>query len=242
MMKTLLKTPGRFFSRRYILPDLSQHEKKVHSQFGEDGIIAAIFDAIPPRSRFFVEFGIGPHWLDTEYAGGLEGNCVLLRKQGWKGVFFDAGSHPPEYDVVQEFITADTVNDVFARHGVPDTVDIVSIDIDGQDWWVWNALRYRPALIVVEYNGHKGPDEAVTVPFDPDFRWDGTDHYGASLRALDLLAQRKGYTLVFANGVNAFFVRTDRLSAPEGYRFEELYRPAQNHDKDPQERAFVVIR
>lgn len=231
----------RLFSPKYRLPPLASRERKIHSQFGEDGIIAAIFETIPPRSRFFVEFGIGPNWLDTEYRYGLEGNCVLLREQGWRGVFLDAGSHPPEYDVKQEFITQDNVNAVFEKFSVPEDVDIVSIDIDGQDWWVWQALRYEPTLLISEYNGHKGPEESVTVPRDPEFRWDGTDHYGASLRALDKLAGKKGYTLVFANGVNAFFVKTSLLANPGDFVFEAVYQSASNHPKDPHNRPMVQV-
>jgi hypothetical protein len=223
------------------MTQLATFENKVTSQFGEDGVIDAIFKIIPPRSRYFVEFGIGPNWLDPTYSRGLEGNCVELRRQGWRGLMMDAGEHPPEYDVRVEFIEPASINDILEKHGVPKDVDVISIDVDGQDWWIWKELRLQPVLVVIEYNGHKPADISVTVPLDPKFRWDGTDYYGASLLAMDKLAQQKGYTLVFANGVNAFFVLTELLINPEDFRFYELYRPAANHTPDPLKRPFGWI-
>ena len=85
---------SRLFGRKYRLPHLGPFEEKVSSQFGEDGVISEIFNRIPPRSRTFVEFGIGPTWKDTTYQGGLEGNCVALRDAGWRGLFMDAREHP----------------------------------------------------------------------------------------------------------------------------------------------------
>ena len=81
---------------------LKQFGQKTNSQNDEDGIIGAIFEDIPPESRYFVEFGIGPNWLDKTYERGLEGNCVLLREQGWNGIFMDGGRHPKQYGINNE--------------------------------------------------------------------------------------------------------------------------------------------
>lgn len=230
-----------FRRRRFKMPELAPFEHKISSQFGEDGIIKAIFDVIPVRTRYFVEFGIGPNWLDQEYKNGLEGNCVELQRRGWKGLFMDVGVHPAHYGIRTEFITPDNINALLTKYDVPRDVDIISIDVDGQDWWIWQALTYRPSLIVIEYNGHKSISESVSVPLDPQFRWDGTDFYGASLLALNKLAVRKGYTLVFANSVNAFFVLSSVLSNAAQFKYEKLYRPANNHERDPQARPFANI-
>ena len=223
------------------LPQLAPFENKISSQFGEDGVIERIFQTVPLRSSFFVEFGIGPNGADPDYKRGLEGNCVQLARKGWSGLFMDAGEHPARFGVKNEFITPANDNEVFRRHNVPDDVDLVSIDVDGQDWWIWEALESRPSVIVIEYNGHLGIGESVSVPLDPEFRWDGSDHYGASLLALCKLGERKGYTLVFANGVNAFFVQTASLPNAVEFEYRSLYRPAQNHHRDPLSRAFVTI-
>ena len=171
---------------------LKPFAKKVHSQNDEDGIIEAIFEDIPARSRYFVEFGIGPNWLDTNYSHGLEGNCVLLRNKGWKGILMDGGVHPAEYEVHQEFITALNINSLLRKYQVPEDVDIISIDVDGQDFWIWLALDYRPSLIIIEQNPNfTSLQDSCTVGFDPNFRWDVTKYFGASLGALIKLGAEK---------------------------------------------------
>ena len=118
---------------------------------------------------------------------------------------------PGEVTIHAEWIDADNIDELFAKHGVPDEPDLVSIDLDGNDYWVWRALTYRPRVLVAEYNANISPDESLVMPYDPAHRWNGTDYYGASLRALRDLGVEKGYELVYCNraGVNAFFVRAD---------------------------------
>jgi hypothetical protein len=138
----------------YVLRSLVHSGRRVHAQNDEDGTIEAIFQDIPPRSRYFVEFGIGPAWLDPNYTKGLEGNCIRLKEQGWKGLFMDSALHPARFEVTQEFITALNINSILRKHEVPEEVDVISIDVDGQDFWIWMALDYRPTLIVIEYNSN----------------------------------------------------------------------------------------
>ena len=200
----------------HLAPNLKDFGAKHTSQNDEDGIIEAIFKHIPPRSSYFVEFGIGPHWQDPGYVNGLEGNCVRLRDHwGWTGLLMDGTAHPERFDVKQEFIKPTAINGLFRKYGVPETVDVVSIDIDGQDFWIMMALDYRPTLFIVEYNPNfYWVSQQFTVPFNEKFRWDHTKYYGASLGALIKLGQDKGYKLVYANGVNAFFVMDSLLANP----------------------------
>ena len=222
--------------------NLRQFGAKFHSQTDEDGLIAAIFEDIPISSRSFVEFGIGPAAGDPGYMTGLEGNCVLLRKQGWNGLFMDGGVHPPEFDVKREFISPMNVNTLFRKHGVRGDVDIVSIDVDGQDFWVWMACQYRPALFILEYNRHfVSPRESFTAQFDPHHVWDGTCYYGASLGALIKLGADKEYTLVCENGVNAFFVRSDLLSNAHEFAGCGVMEAAIQHPSDKRNRAWVAV-
>lgn len=223
-------------------PNLKDFGDRTHSQNDEDGIITAIFQDITPRSKFFVEFGIGPNWLDKTYEHGLEGNCVLLREQGWKGLFMDGGQHPEHYDIKREYITALNINGLLRKYDTPENVDIVSIDIDGQDLWVWMALDFRPTLIISEYNPNfLTKNEALTVVFDPHFRWDGTKYYGASLGGLIKLARDKGYKLVYANGCNAFFVRNDMLANAEDFSDEALLVFHDQHVYDHFRRPWISI-
>lgn len=229
----------------YQLPvNLKDFGKKISSQTDEDGIIEAIFGHIPPRSKYFVEFGIGPNWLDHDYVHGLEGNCVRLRDElGWNGLFMDGGNHPEKYDIKNEFIKATEINGLFRKYDVPQDVDIISIDVDGQDFWIMMAIDYRPTLFIVEYNPNFYQiHQTLTVPFDEYFRWDGTKHYGASLGALIKLARDKGYKLVYANGVNAFFVKEDLIKNTDDFVDFDLNCVLDQHMHDHLARRWEVLR
>jgi hypothetical protein len=228
-------------SNGYTLRSLKSSGRHVYAKTDEDGTIEAIFQDIPPKSLFFVEFGIGPRRGDPQYIHGLEGNCVLLREQGWNGIFIDGGEHPAHLGVHREFITALNVNSLFRKYGVPDDVDLVSIDVDGQDFWIWLALEYRPRLLLIEYNSGFQLSDSVTVPFDQSFRWDGTKYHGASLAALVKLGTDKGYKLVHTNGANAFFVRTDLLSNTTEFIDERLFIFVDRHRPDGLQRPWVKI-
>jgi hypothetical protein len=203
------------------LSNLEASEKKVSSQNGEDGVIEAIFAAIGVTNRYFVEFG-------CEQA--VECNTANLLTQGWTGLLMDYGgiSKNPLADVKKEFITAENIESLFAKYQVPREFDLLSIDIDGNDFWVWQKISYRPRVVVIEYNAHFAPNLRRSIPYDPSFQWKGTDYFGASLLAMKELGQSKGYTLVHCErtGANAFFVATAAL--PQDFRprrIEEIYRP-----------------
>lgn len=112
----------------------------------------------------------------------------------------------------KEFITAENINSLFKKYAVPQDFDLLSIDIDGNDYWVWQAIEgYSARVVVIEYNSSLLPNESKSIRYDPSFTWDGTNYYGASLLALAKLGGVKGYTLIGCDsrGVNAFFVRND---------------------------------
>jgi hypothetical protein len=197
---------------------LVPYESRVTSQNGEDGAIAEVLRRIGgPKRRWFVEFGA---------ATGEEGNCVLLADSGWSGLFIE-----PDADAFARLkakyagsrtvitrravVTADNIEDIMAASGVPADLDLLSIDIDGNDYWVWEAIRsFRPRVVVIEYNANLPLDRRLVMPRDDRYVWDGTDYVGASLGALRELGNRKGYELVHTDstGVNAFFVRGDEAA------------------------------
>jgi hypothetical protein len=227
-----------------LLAPLSDRAFKGSSQNDEAGIISAIFEAIPPRRRFFVEFGIGPRADDPTYRLGLEGNCVDLKAAGWEGLFMDAGVHPPHFGVRQETVTPENINSLFRKYQVPKDFSVLSIDVDGQDIWIWKAIKARPEVLIIEYNPIHGPSESVAVPRDPNFRWDGTNYYGASLGAVNKVGKEKGYLLVYANQVNAIFVLDSLIANGNDFSYDELYRHAPYHPPhppDPLQRAYISI-
>ncbi len=206
-------------TRKNKIADLNRYEYRIFSQNGEDGILHAIFSKIGLTNRYFVEFGVQE---------ASECNTRLLRKKGWDGLWMDAGvSRNPA--VRQEFITAENINGLFAKYAVPETFDLLSIDIDGNDYWVWKSIAgYRPRVVVIEYNSSIPPNESAVVEYDSKAVWDGTNYHGAGIKALADLGAQKGYTLVACDsrGINAFFVQRDLADRHFNPRpIEELYRP-----------------
>jgi hypothetical protein len=221
---------------RGILRDIRLAEFKVFSQFGEDGIIQYLIRRanIPQHLRTFVEFGV------ESYA---EANTrFLLMNDNWKGLIIDGSEacvdairKDPIYwmhdlTAISAFIDADNINDLIRDAGFTGEVGVLSIDIDGVDYWVWDRLNVvKPVIVIVEYNSVFGSQRAVAVPYDPTFVRSKAHHsylyYGCSLKALELLGHRKGYSLVGSNGAgnNAFFVRNDCLNGQPALTAAEAY-------------------
>jgi hypothetical protein len=192
-----------------MLSDLRDHEWRVHSQSGEDGVLQRIFACIGTRNRFFVEFGAKD--------GCIASNTAHLRlDHDWSGLLMEGDRKRVSAPVRNEFVTAENVNGLFARYRVPAEFDLLSIDVDGNDYWIWQAIQgYRPRVVVIEYNIFFGPSVSKTIPYQARFQWDKTPYHGASLAALHKLGARKGYALVHADSYapNAFFVLRSELPA-----------------------------
>ena len=203
--------------------DFDSHGFRVSSQWNEDGLIQYLVARGKVTNRTFVEFGVGDY---------SEANTrFLLEKDNWGGLILDCNRDNIEkvrnselywrygLTAVEAFVDADNVNRLLAAHGMSGDIGLLSIDVDGVDYWIWKAITdVSPQILICEYNGIFGPEAAVTVPYDPAF--DRTQkHYswlyaGASLAALTELGQQKGYTLAgtSAGGNNAFFARNDVMA------------------------------
>lgn len=199
---------------------LADREFKVFSQWGEDGIIHHLIREVPVACRIFVEFGVEDY---------TEANTrFLLVQDNWSGLIFDGSEENirtvkkdaiywrHNLKAVASFVTRENINALLRDNGLSGEIGLLSIDVDGNDYWIWEAIdAVEPALVVVEYNARFGGERAVTVPYDPAFVRSTAHHsmiyYGASLAALVALGRRKGYDFVGANsaGNNAFFVRRD---------------------------------
>ena len=194
---------------------LERHGFRSFSQNDEDGILQEIFRRIGTANRTFVEFGV---------QDGLQNNTRLLLYQGWRGLWIEAderahrklsGAFATEIaagqlQALRTFVTAQNISGLIesARLG---ELDLLSIDVDGNDYWIWDAIGIKPRVIVIEYNAKFRPPTKWVMQYNPEHRWDYTDYQGASLESLNALARQKGYTLVGCclAGVNAFFVRDD---------------------------------
>jgi len=216
------------------IKSLRDVEFRAFSQWGEDGIIQYLISQVPIENTSFVEFGVENY---------LEANTrFLLINDNWKGLVLDGSQRHIDFirndkiywrhDLTAEcrFITRENINDTLDGCGFRGDIGLLSIDIDGNDYWVWESIDIiKPRIVVCEYNSVFGGQQAVTVPYDANFvRTDAhysNLYFGASLAALCLLASKKGYDFVGSNstGSNAFFVRSDlphqlhRYSAADGY-------------------------
>ena len=199
-------------------------EFKVYSQWGDDGIIEYLITQIGNVRPTFVEFGVENY---------TESNTrFLLKNRNWRGLVIDGSPTHIGYilddsiywqqdlKAVSAFITAENINDLLSANGMTGEIGLLSIDIDGNDYWVWQAIQVvNPQIVVCEFNSVFGAVHDISIPYDPKFkRTQGhfsNLYFGASLTALKRLAKEKGYTFVGCNsaGVNAFFVREDCASS-----------------------------
>ncbi|MEI6302509.1 MAG: hypothetical protein WCR74_13790 [Betaproteobacteria bacterium] len=206
---------------------LERHGFKGYSQQDEDGILQEIFRRIGEGDRRFIEIGVGD---------GLENNTLYLLYQGWRGLWMDADQERcatirerfarpiagGQLALTQAGVNAENINALIADAGFSGLggngagePDLLSIDIDGNDYHVFDAIMnagvLSPRVVVIEYNARFRPPLKLVQPYDAMYAWDGSDYFGASLCALHELARRKGYALVATNltGANAFFVRKD---------------------------------
>jgi hypothetical protein len=188
---------------------------KVYSQCDEDGMIQEIFRRIGTGTRTFVEFGV---------ESGIECNTVKLLIEGWRGLWLDGSPahvgqirthfgaffNERRLQVLESFITAENINSLIQQGGFTGDIDLLSIDIDNNDYWVWKAIEVvKPRVVVIEYNATLRPPLSLVVPYNPMQTWNGSNYFGASLEALVRLGRDKGYRLVGCSmsGANAFFVQ-----------------------------------
>jgi hypothetical protein len=203
--------------------ELGDYEFKIFSQWGEDGILQHLINCLEIKNKTFIEFGVENFY---------ESNCrFLLMKDYWSGFVIDGSeanisSLKKSYfywqyqlNCIASFITRENVNSLLSLSKFDTEVGILSIDIDGVDFHVLEALsNWRPSILIVEYNDVFGFDRPVSVPYDPEFvrrkkHW-SNQYWGANLPAFIYLSNQRGYALVGTNkvGSNAFFVRRELLN------------------------------
>lgn len=215
---------------------LNRYETQVYSQNGEDGIATEVLRRIGAANRRFVEIGVG---------NGLENNTAYWLTQGWSGVWFESSParvrdihlharrfvQTGQLRVKQARVTSENVASLLSSVSIFGEIDLLSIDIDGNDYWVWkSATTIQPRLVIVEYNSRFPPESQWVMPYNPMHEYKNDTYFGASLGALVQLAIEKNYSLVGCDftGVNAFFVRQDLA---EG-KFSQPFT-AHNHYEPP---------
>jgi len=229
--RNVLLTHARYADRKHLAP----YGRKVYSQSDEDGIISEIFKRIGVTNKVFVEFGVG---------NGLENNTLALLFQGWTGLWIEGSqkyarlirsNYPKTISsgklaLVNDFVTKDNINALISSEISNEEIDLLSVDIDGNDFHVLDAIDcVDPRVIVMEYNGKFAPPIEFCMKYDESHTWNGDDCYGVSLKFLEVELHKKGYSLVGCNltGTNSFFVRNnlaaDKFLMP--YTAENHYEP-----------------
>ena len=196
-------------------------EENVYSLTGADGIIKHIFKEIGYTNKIAVEIGV---------SDGLESNTQLLLSSGFKLLWIDymPKSYIPDNTIMHtEFVTKDNIEPILQKYNIPQEFDLLSIDIDGNDYHIREALsNYKPRIVIMEYNGAFNSTSEYIMGYDENYRYDYNFgiKFGASLQSLVNQANRLGYDYVYSesNGVDAFFIRKDinpfkPLTSKEGW-------------------------
>jgi hypothetical protein len=217
-----------------IIENIQHSEFQIFSQFGDDGIIQFLINYLDISHKTFIEFGVEDY---------IESNTrYLLMNNNWKGLVMDGSDGninkitnayyywKYELNAKQLFVTKENINQFIADNGFIDTIGLLHIDLDGNDYWIWKEINViQPIIVIIEYNSVFGYDNPWTIPYDSKF-FRTEKHYsnlywGSSLLSLCDLATEKGYIFIGSNsaGNNAYFIRKDMangfrsLTAKEGY-------------------------
>lgn len=232
---------------------LDEVEFQVFSQRGEDGVIQYLINKIDIPNKIFVEFGVETY---------TESNTrFLLINNNWSGLVIDGSKDNInfiksdyiywKYDItaVESFITKDNINKIISEYTKIVDIGILSVDIDGNDYWIWKEIDcIKPRIVICEYNSAFGKDKKVTVPYKEDFVRRNEHfsdlYFGASLAAFCELAEEKGYDFIGTTsaGVNAYFVRKDLSSPFKKFKSQEGFNQSDNRDSRDEKGNLTFLR
>jgi len=222
------------------IKNLKNKQSKISSQSGQDGVIESIFQNCPPfnKTPYYVEFGFNN-------TTGINANTTQLKNKGWEGLLLDGDNSNPSINLHSHFLSSQNICEIFKKYNVPKNPEYISIDVDSTDLWLFKSLvkEYKPMLFTVEYNCNFPINEAITFIDDMDAsirraREGWARMYGASLKALNMVAQNSNYTLIaVVDKLDAFFLRNDLIGDLEVPLLEDftnyVYPVSQNHSRQP---------
>ena len=233
--------PNQFLGPKKL--PLTQYEQRLGGMpqsVVEEGLLEYIFSKIEPTHKFCVELGAGDGvtWSFSRY---------FIEEKGWGGLLIEGGHERAQtlkeryknnenVTTIESFITAENICELLKEAEVPWDVDYLVIDLDGNDYYIWDKLEdYKPKVICVEYNASYGPKKKFKIDYDPKFEWQEDDYFGASFASFLELGESRGYTLIHCtvNGDNMFFVRNDFIA-----RFPEVSGPAEKLYQPPLYRKY----
>jgi hypothetical protein len=200
--------------------NISSYEFSIFSQWGDDGIIDYLINNLNIKNKSFIEFGVQDYTeCNTKF---------LLMNRNWRGLIIDESTNLINkiknsdiywrYDLtaIKSFITKKNINNIFKDNNFVGTIGLLSIDIDGNDYWIWDSINsVDPEIVIIEYNSRLGFEKAITIPYREDFERKKAHYsniyYGASLKALINLGKKKNYIFIGCNsaGNNAYFIKSN---------------------------------
>ena len=200
--------------------NISSYEFSIFSQWGDDGIIDYLINNLDIKNKSFIEFGVQDYTeCNTKF---------LLMNKNWKGLIIDEAENLInkiknsdiywrfDLTATKSFITKNNINNIFKDNNFVGPIGLLSIDIDGNDYWIWDSINcVDPEIVIIEYNSRLGFEKAITIPYREDFERKKAHYsniyYGASLKALINLGKKKNYIFIGCNsaGNNAYFIKSN---------------------------------
>jgi hypothetical protein len=194
------------YSKDYVQKLYQLDKFQNYSQNGEDGIIQHILSEIG-KDNFIVELGC----LD----GYKLSNSRNLIEKGFKSILIDTDNvETDNQEVKKHQLIKENVNAILKTYQCPDTFDVLSIDLDGNDFWILDEIltQFSPRLIVSEFNACLPKNLSITIKYDPDFVWKKDSYFGFSFAAGKKLAAKHGYTVVYQNdNINMYMIKNEYL-------------------------------
>lgn len=219
-----------------LIGDMEKAEHSIFSQHGEDGILQFLLERIPVDHKFIVEFGgyDGITWSNSRnLIANYDWSALIIEpNQKFYGLLENLYKNKSRITTINSFVTPENINRLFQQAGVPRDFDILSVDIDSADYYVWKAIQgFEPKIVVIEFNSSVPPDQHYIVDEVDAVRLGSTSRGGASIRAFHELGKSKDYVLVYSEliGGNLFFVHESCADAFDvrGLTPEVLYQPPQ---------------
>ena len=240
-------------NKKQTIKKLDEVEFQVFSQRGEDGIIQYLINKIDIPNKIFIEFGVETY---------TESNTrFLLINNNWSGLVIDGNKENInfikkdfiywKYDItaIESFITRDNINELISEYTKVQDIGVLSVDIDGNDYWVWKEIEcIKPRIVICEYNSAFGSQKKVTIPYKENFVRSKEHfselYFGASLAAFCELAELKGYDFIGTTeaGVNAYFVRKDLSSNFQNFSNHEGFNESDNRDSRDEKGNLTFLR
>ena len=193
--------------------NLHDYRYNITSPHGENGMIAKVFDVLGVNKGYALEIGANNGINRSNVNPLIKEGWTVLYVEGYEDNYNNLLSNMNQYDNViceHKFVSLEKGNnldEVLKKNNFPIDFDLFSLDIDGNDYHIWKSMKYKPKLVVIEYN--RDLCESVVMNYDKDFEYEHKKLWGSSALAITKLAKYKGYDLIGIRKDTLFYIRKD---------------------------------